>query len=143
MSLSEYAHARELLLFAIEVASHTSHWRLRTEALLALADLELANGTASDAWSLFDEANEVRGSRLYPLSDMGRFERLHRHYLWSTHGFEQVAKHAAAVSLRQRCIQLADRLEVEAFHQWILWREGYQREEAGSAMNKLKEMGLW
>jgi DNA-binding SARP family transcriptional activator/tetratricopeptide (TPR) repeat protein len=142
MTLGEFAQARELLYSAIEIANITSHWRLHAEALFAQADLEIAARDLDAAWGLVEEANEVRANRLYPLSDMGRFERIQRHYLWSTRGLQEMMRHAAEVPLRQQCPQIADRLEVEAFHEWVMWQEGLERGIEATAVKELMRMRL-
>jgi DNA-binding SARP family transcriptional activator/predicted ATPase len=142
MTLGEFDGADLLLGAASRFASNTSHWRLRTDALLARADLAIARGAEAEAWSLIEESDAIRSGRIYPLSDMGRFERLHRHHIWSTEGFAALERRAAEVTLARRCPLIGDQLEVKAFLDWVAWSEGQPHPRDGFALHTLVNMGL-
>ena len=142
MTLGEFDAAGLLLAAAERFALNTNHWKLRSDALLARADLAIARGAEADAWTLIDEADDIRGGRVYLLSDMGRFERLQRHYLWSTRGYPALMQRGADVVSGERCPFVADRLEVEAFLQWVAWMEGHPQPYEHSGLSTLTDMGL-
>jgi len=138
LSLADFECAETILHFLMQLAGESGQWRLRVDTLYARADLAVGKGDLSSAWALVEEAESIRQSRLYRLTDMGRFERLRRHYSWC------VTEGSATVPLvPNRCILLADRLEVEAIEEWMAWRSGHLDTEHADATRRLQALGLW
>ena len=142
MTLGEFEDADLLLEIASRFASNTSHWRFSTDAILARADLAIARGAEAKAWNLIEEADHVRSGRIYPLSDMGRFERLQRHRIWRRNGAATLRRRANEVTLSHRCPLIADQLEVEAFMEWVARTEGQEIPKNRLALQTLVDMRL-
>ncbi len=133
--------AMNCLAVAKQQARVAQLWWLETDVLMAEADLCIMVGDPESAWPLVEEGLTNTRGRIYLLADMGRTERLKRHYLWATQGLEAVRRLSMTEDLRQRCPALSRRLEVLAFEEWIEQAER-QTHHVGGAVDELRRLGL-
>ncbi len=117
-------------------------WWLATDVLMAEADMYIMAGDPESAWPLVEEALSNAHGRIYLLGDVGRFERLRRHYLWMKKGVGALRLLKETESLQERCVAISRRLEVLAFEEWIEETEGSMVSNGQFAVNCLLERGL-
>jgi hypothetical protein len=109
---------------------------------MAEADMYIMAGDPESAWPLVEEALSNAHGRIYLLGDVGRFERLRRHYLWMKKGVGALRLLKETESLQERCVAISRRLEVLAFEEWIEETEGSMVSNGQFAVNCLLERGL-
>ncbi len=142
LTVGDFSCADRLLQTALALASDSGQWRLLVDALYACADLKVGLGHLREAWALVEKAESLRDRRTYLLSDMGRVERLRRYHLWHTRGYDALNSFKNEGAKCDPCIQIADRLEVEALEEWINWVHGRLNPRDAESTRRLWSMNL-
>lgn len=142
MTVGELDLARALLDQAFNAAMEAAQWRLQVDVLCAQADCAIAVGDHQHAWALFEQAESLRQSRFYLLADMGRYERLRRHYTWATMGYHAMQHLSQTAPLSRTCTQVSDYLEARYFEEWAEQREARREGCATPASKELARRGL-
>jgi tetratricopeptide (TPR) repeat protein len=142
MTVGEPVLAGRVLEQASDAAMDATQWRLEVDVLCAQADCALASDNPEQAWALYERAEWVRQRRLYLLADMGRYERLRRHHIWATRGYEAMRRLNHSAPLSQTCTQISDYLEARVFEEWVEQREIGSNGAVTPACEELARRGL-
>lgn len=119
-------------------ARRSSLWRHRVTACMARAEFHLCTGQSQRAWSLLEEARALTGDRAHLLPDAGRYERLQRHFVWATRGYDAVkALDRPAAHARY---DLVDALEGRIFDEAVAHLAGDRRD--AQALEEAVKKGL-
>ena len=112
-------------------------------SLLTRADLCLARSTPELAWPLVERATAITGDRARTLLDFGQYERLRSHFLWVSQGYDAVRALGRPES-GERYWRLMDRLEVQAFEEWVCLLEGVDAPSAStSTLSRIESSGMF
>lgn len=129
---------------ACEAAALRSRlWRHAVLSLLTRADLCLASCTPELAWPLVERAIAITGDRDRTLSDCGQYERLRSHFLWVSQGYDAVRALGRPESGKHYW-RMIDRLEVQAFEEWVCLLEGVDAPSAStSTLSRIESSGMF
>ncbi len=142
LAVGDRSSAESCIRFAREHANLSQLWRLSVDVFLLEADYYLCQNESELAWSCFEDAEDIRNGRSYPLGNTGRYERLKRHHIWHTFGAPQAIDYVKENPLQQRCWQIADQLEVKLFEGW-LFNSDEAKARAEKALNNVVQLRLF
>ena len=139
--LGNVAEAAELLDRA-EAAARSIHLdRLLVDVLVGRADFHIACSEHERAWPLVERALEHSGSRT--LIAGGRFERVKRHFVWATKGYDVLRSLPPVSQYKGLSISLAHKLEIAALEEWIARAEGIPAGRRRCTVQELAQRGLF
>jgi DNA-binding SARP family transcriptional activator/tetratricopeptide (TPR) repeat protein len=107
------------------------HWAARSafrqdslDVFLVRADYHLANQETELAWRLVEEQVLPKGERVATTGEAGRHERLLRHYVAETRGWEAYVSTREQREERVDRLPIAAQLEVRGLDAWLRMRRG-------------------
>jgi DNA-binding SARP family transcriptional activator len=133
--------AEDLLRVAEHWAARSTFRQDALDVALVRADFHLARQEAELAWKLVDEQVVPIGERLVTTGEAGRHERLLRHYVAATRGWDAYLAMRDTRADRVGRLPIAAQLEVSALDAWLGLRYG---DEGGSidAVGAILKAGL-
>jgi tetratricopeptide (TPR) repeat protein len=135
--------ARDMIAVAEQLAIQSRHWRLLMLTKLVAADSCLALADPEAAWQLVEEVEHICRGRVYALDNIGRYERLRRHYSWQRYGLSHLRQLAADPPSQLRRESVEYQLEIRAFDEWVARVEGIESRHHPSALERCKEFGCY
>lgn len=140
MESGEISQAQLYVATALSAGRESTQWRFIVSALAASADLHISTGEPERAWPLVEEAIALVGNRSHTLDFAGQFERLRRHFIWITAGYESLLRLEPSLHVGTLA-HLADRLQLATFSEWIAFEEGATN-RLESAAGEIVQCGL-
>ena len=116
--------ADDLLRVAEQWAARSAFKQDALDVFLVRADSHLANHEAELAWKLVEQSVLPVGERVVSTGEAGRHERLLRHYVAATKGWDAYVSFGESRESQLRRLPIAAQLEVRGLDAWLRMKRG-------------------
>ncbi len=124
ITLGELGQASSYLAESIRIARGLGIPGLLITALVARSDLEIASENLPGAWGWAEEAISLAEQHRDDWLPIGDYNRTRLHFLWATQGYAAYASMRHVEQDIGLSFRLTQKLELEAFQEWVEQREG-------------------
>jgi tetratricopeptide (TPR) repeat protein len=124
VTLGNLQEARSCLDRAVSLARTSQLPGLTIATLVARSDLHVADSDHDSAWAWAEEAVILAAKHPDRARRIGDFERVRRHFVWATQGYDAFAALCRQTEAAQSEIRRSQELERLAFEEWVRQVEG-------------------